>query len=81
MDYGRSIITGMISGLIVLALDKIVTNYINNPLKFDFSSWYTFLFSLIGILVIAFFIATFMSFIVFSIVYRGLKVSVKNKQQ
>ena len=42
LDYGRSIVIGMVSGVIVLSLDKIFTQYTNNPPKFDFSSLYNF---------------------------------------
>lgn len=80
LNFGRSIITGMVSGVIVLALDRIFTKYTSNPPKLDFSSLYNFLISLIGIIIIAFFIGSFIFLLVFYIIHKGLKSTIrKNK--
>jgi len=77
--YGRSIVTGLVAGTIVIALDKILTHSINNKPNLDLSSLSNFVASLIGIILFAFFIASLLLLIVSYLLRGGLDATTGKK--
>jgi len=80
LNYGRSILTGLVSGVIVLTLDKVITKWVTNPPSLDFSSLYNFFASLAGNILVSLFVGSFLILIIFYTIHRGLEVSVRKKE-
>ncbi len=78
-NYSKSIIVGIVSGIIVVAVDKIVTQLFNHPFTIDTSSIYNLMLSIVGILIFAFLIGSFILLIAFFLFYKGLSSSIKKK--
>ena len=79
IPFGGSIVAGMISGVIVIALDRIITQWTKNPPTLDTNSFYTSLLSLIGIIIVALLMSSFLLWIVFYLVQKGIVEISKNK--
>ena len=81
VSYGQSMVCGIISGVIVIALDKIITQWVNLTTKpsLDISSAYNLTLSLTGIFIAALFVGSFLLLIVFFLVHRGLDVTCRRK--
>lgn len=80
ISYGKSMVIGIVSGIVVISLDKIITSWLNSIQPLNFSSLYNFTLSLINIFVWAFFIASSLLLIVFYLLYKGLDVTMRKKK-
>mgnify|MGYP001590649333 CR=1 FL=1 len=72
IPFGRSIVAGMISGVIVIALDRIINQWIQNRPTLDTSSLYNFFLSITGVIIISFLMASFLLFIIFYLIQKGV---------
>lgn len=71
--YSHDIIIGTISGMIVVVIDKVITLTLGNIPKIDFSSVYSIIGSLMGVLLIVVFICAFLTLAVIYLLYLGIK--------
>src|SRR3990172_205499 len=71
--YMESIIVGMVSGIVVLVLDRGMTAFFQNLPKVDWQSALLFTISLIDAFIVLFFKFGLILLLVFYIIHRGLK--------
>ena len=81
IPFNRNIVAGVIAGIIVIALDRVITKWVTNPPTPDFSSIQNFLFSIIGIVVVAVLVASFLLWITSYLIYRGLEGITEQKKE
>ena len=79
IDYSKSVVIGVVSGFIVIVVDRIITIAFANGLSIDKSSLYNAILSIISVIIIGIFIATLIILAVYFLTYRGLSIIVKTK--
>ena len=79
LDYSKSISIGLISGVMVIVLDRVINLAVNNLPKLDTSSFYALFGSIIGILLIIIFLSTFLLFAILYLYHLGLSSFHKKK--
>lgn len=70
--YGSDLVTGIVSGCVVLVLDRIITPMFNAKFSFVTSSAYDFILSAAGVIIILFFEVSLLLFLIFYIIYKGM---------
>src|SRR3989344_5077447 len=81
IPFNRNIVAGVIAGIIVIALDRVITKWVTNPPTPDFSSIQNFRCSIIGIVVVAVLVASFLLWITSYLIYRGLEGITEQKKE
>jgi hypothetical protein len=71
--YYHDIIIGVVSGMIVVTVDRIITNSVNNPPRIDFSSVWSTIGSLIGVFLVVVFVSAFLVISIMYLLYVGVK--------
>lgn len=76
-SYSHDIVIGLVSGIIVIVIDKIATMVTTNVPYIDFSSIWSIIGSIIGILIIVLSISLFLILAVIYIIYIGFNTNSK----
>ena len=77
IPFSRSILTGFISGVIVIVLDRVITMYTKGIKPISSGTLYDYILSITGIIIISILIASFILITVFGLIHRGLRLSIK----
>lgn len=72
IPFGISIVSGMISGVIVIVLDRIINQFVKNPVHLDTSSIYNMLLSITGIVIIALLTTSILLWTIFYLIQKGV---------
>jgi hypothetical protein len=78
-NYSKSVIIGVVSGLVVLVLDRIITTSLQKIPQIDASSIYSLVGSIISIIIVACFIVSLILVLISYTLYHGLKNIVRTK--
>ncbi|MBT4824349.1 hypothetical protein HN695_00060 [Candidatus Woesearchaeota archaeon] len=73
LRYGEGLITGIVSGSVVLILDRLITPIFKLDFTLIAGSLKESIFSAIGMLILIFFDVTLLFFLVFYIINKGIK--------
>ena len=71
--YGMNVIAGIVSGVVVIVLDRIISSILQIDFSFMKTSFFETIISATGILIGLFFKVSLLLFLVFYIIHKGMR--------